>query len=373
MSSVIISGTGIYVPQDIISNDELVHSFNKYVENFNQKHIKAIANNSIAPLKGSNADFIYNVSGIKNRHVIDKHGILNHFKPILQKRPVEQISVQAEMAKKAAEIALKNANKKNHEVDGIIIACSNLQRPYPAIAIETQNALGIKSAFAFDMNVACASASFGISVAYSYIKSNLAKCILVITPEIYTAHVNFKDRRSHFIFGDACVATLVETGNTIKSNNAFRIIGCNMQTCFSNNIRNNFGFLNRCNKQIYNADELLFSQNGAKVRKDVVDFAANNILQNLNKLEINKKNIKRLWLHQANIHINTNISINVIGKENVNHLTMPCVLKEYGNTGAAGVIIAFDKHNNDLSKNDYGVISSFGAGYSATSIVVQKI
>ena len=110
------------------------------------------------------------------------------------------------------------------------------------MAVEVQSLLGT-SGFAFDMNVACSSATFGIETARGLIAGGQAKSVLVVNPEICTAHLNFKDRDAHFIFGDVATALLVEHIDVaLKSH--WEIIGSKPVTQFSNNIRNNFGFLN---------------------------------------------------------------------------------------------------------------------------------
>ncbi len=88
-------------------------------------------------------------------------------------------------------------------------AASNMQRAYPAMAIEVQQALGIEG-FAFDMNVACSSATFGIKTAADFIATGSAEAVLMVNPEICSGHLNFRDRDSHFIFGDVATAVIVE-------------------------------------------------------------------------------------------------------------------------------------------------------------------
>ena len=110
-----------------------------------------------------------------------------------------------------------------------------MERAYPAIAIEVQQFLGIKG-FAFDMNVACSSATFGIQAAADMIKAGSAETILIVDPEICSGHLDFKDRDCHFIFGDACVATIVQ-GNLDNPKDVFQIKDRELVTQFSNNIR----------------------------------------------------------------------------------------------------------------------------------------
>ena len=124
------------------------------------------------PLTESSTEFVMKASGIGNRYVMDKDGILDPdvMCPRLPERSNDQISVLAEMAVAAARDALKAADRKPEDIDGVLVAASNMQRAYPAMAIEVQEALGIEG-FAFDINVACSSATFGLQAAADNMKT----------------------------------------------------------------------------------------------------------------------------------------------------------------------------------------------------------
>ena len=95
------------------------------------------------------------------------------------------------------------------DIDAVICSCSSLQRPYPALAIEVQNALGA-GGFGYDMNVACSSATFGIEQAVNAVRSGTARAVLMVNPEITSGHQAWLDRDCHFIFGDVCTAVIVQ-------------------------------------------------------------------------------------------------------------------------------------------------------------------
>jgi beta-ketodecanoyl-[acyl-carrier-protein] synthase len=116
------------------------------------------------------------------------------------------------MSVKAAREAIERAGCAPSDIDLVIVACSNTQRPYPAIAIEVQHALGIVEAYAYDMNVACSSATFGIQTwRVDAVRSGSARaCAGGQNPEICSGHLDFRDRDCHFIFGDVCTAVVVE-------------------------------------------------------------------------------------------------------------------------------------------------------------------
>ena len=246
-TSVAITGTGLYTPPNAISNEELVAAFNSFVRRHNEAHSAEIAAGTMPALTESSVEFIVKASGIKSRYVIDKAGVLDPdtMTPRIPERPNDEISVLAEIGVAAAKQAMAQAGRGPGDIDGVICAASNMQRAYPAMAIEIQFALGIEG-YGFDMNVACSSATFGIQAAADMIRAGHARSILVVNPEICSGHLNFRDRDSHFIFGDVATAILLEASDKAASPHAFEIVDTKLKTQFSNNIRNNFGFLNRC-------------------------------------------------------------------------------------------------------------------------------
>jgi beta-ketodecanoyl-[acyl-carrier-protein] synthase len=368
----VISATGLFTPAESISNVELVASFNSYVENYNHDNAQAIASGTVVALMPSSVEFIEKASGIKARYVVSKAPILDPdiMCPRLPERPNEQISILAEMGVTACRDALNKAGRAANDIDAVIVACSNMQRGYPAMAVEIQDALGIQG-FGFDMNVACSSATFGIQTAADFVRSGNARSVLVVNPEICSGHLNWRDRDSHFIFGDVATAILVERKEIAPAQH-WDILGTKLKTVFSNNIRNNFGFLNRTSPETRDAPDKLFVQEGRKVFKEVVPMVSQMILDQLSELNIAPANLRRLWLHQANAGMNRLIAARVLGHDATEDES-PTVLDTYANTSSAGSIIAFNLHSDDLSAGDTGLICSFGAGYSAGCVFVRKV
>jgi beta-ketodecanoyl-[acyl-carrier-protein] synthase len=370
--AIAISGTGLFTPPNAISNEELVEAFNAYVKKFNAANADAIAAGTVQALNESSVEFIVKASGIKSRYVMDKSGILdpNIMCPRIPERPNDQLSILAEMGVAAARQALANAGRSPREIDCVLVACSNLQRAYPAIAIEIQNALGC-AGFGFDMNVACSSATFGMQAAADMIRAGNATRALVISPEICSGHLNFRDRDSHFIFGDVATAVVLERAEDVRSQQAWEIVGTRLLTQFSNNIRNNFGFLNRAAPEGISSPDKLFVQEGRKVFKEVVPMVAELIVSHLAEQGIAPETLSRLWLHQANVNMNDFIARKVLGRD-PKPGEAPVILDTYANTSSAGSIIAFHQTSTDLGHGSLGVICSFGAGYSAGSVIVRR-
>jgi beta-ketodecanoyl-[acyl-carrier-protein] synthase len=367
-----ITGTGVFTPPNVITNAELVASFNAYVDLYNTENAEAIAAGTREAKAYSSEDFIFNASGIRQRHVIDKAGILDPtvMHPLLRQRNDDEPSLMAEMGLDAAEKALRQSGIAAAEIDLVICAASNMERAYPAIAVEIQSLLGA-GGFAFDMNVACSSATFGIQAAADMLRSGSIRKALVINPEICSAHLEWRDRDCHFIFGDVATATVIERLDEAKGA-SFEINSTRCATVYSNNIRNNNGYLRRSRPYgMADRRDMQFMQNGRKVFKEVLPMVSEHIAAHMDAEKVGANDLKRLWLHQANKTMNDFIGRKVLGRTPEPD-EQPNILQDYANTSSAGSIIAFSKHSDDLSNGDHGLICSFGAGYSVGSVLVTR-
>ena len=371
MNDIHIAGTGIWFPEEKITNEEIVNSFNAYVDNFNKINKDEIDSGQVTPLEHSSAAFIEKASGIKTRHVIDKNSILdiNKMMPSVLHEDENRMSIHASVGIEAAKKAIKAANIDISEIDGVILGTSHAARNYPSVAIEIQNELGING-YAYDMLVGCSSTTFAINNAVSDIASGLSNTVLVINPEISTPFVNFTKRDIHFIFGDGCVATIVT--NKKSSNNCFKIIDRKLVTKFSNNIRSDFSYLARAASDNKSMEELLFYQNGNSVFKEVCPLVSKFISTQLEDNNINPDEIKKFWLHQANSRMVNLIVSKIIGSDDFDTNLAPLPIEKFGNLASAGSMFAFNLHN-DLEIGEKGLICSFGAGYSVCSIIVERI
>jgi len=369
---VVISGTGLYTSKHVITNDELVASYNGWATQYNADHALEIENGELEAKPLSSVEFIYKASGIQQRFVYVKEGIVDigRMRPRIPERPEEALSDQAEMALYAAQDAIQAAGKRPEDIDAVIVSCAYTQRSYPAIAIEVQNELGIKG-FGFDMLVACSAATFALQRGYEMVTAGTARCVLLINPELTSPQVNFCDRDSHFIFGDVATATIVERADTCTAAHSYEILSTKALTQFSSNVRSNVGYLSRVNDvDPFGADKL-FHQNGRRVFKEVCPMAEQHLRSHVESLGFTLPDVKRWWLHQANINMNNMVATRLIGRE-ATFEEAPIILDRYANTASAGSLIAFHLHHQDLVSGDLGVICSFGAGYSIGSLVVRK-
>jgi beta-ketodecanoyl-[acyl-carrier-protein] synthase len=367
-----ITGAGVWHPDSILGNEELCIAFNEFVRRENEKNADAIAAGTRQPLKTSSPEFILKASGIKHRYIQDKTGVLDPERmcPNIPDRPDDQLSVQAEYAVRAIERALAAAGRVGEDVDLIVCGSSMLQRQYPAIAIETQAAIRAHG-FGFDITIGCSSATGAIQLASNAVRLGTSTCAIAVAPELMSAHNNWRERDGHFIFGDASVAVVIEPVAEAKPG-AWEILSNRAMSKFSSNIRNNLGFLNRCDPTTQFDADKLFYQQGRRVFKDVVPLAAKFIVDQITAHGITPNQVSRYWLHQANENMNNLIAERILGRP-ATPSEAPLVLGEYGNTASAGSLIAFTLHEADLPSGSYGLMCSFGAGYSIGSLLLQKL
>lgn len=370
---VVITGTGLFTPPFSISNEELVASLTVAVEEWNAERAAQIAEGTVAARPVPDAEFIERASGIKSRYVMEKSGVLDpqRLRPHLPTRSEDELGLQAEMALPAIHEALAQAGRRADEVDCVIVGCSNLQRAYPAVAIEIQHALGA-GGWAYDMNVACSSATFSMQAGVDALLNGSADCVVVVHPEITSGHNNFGARDHHFIFGDACTAVVLERAEDAIAGEQWEVLRGRLLTKFSNSIRNDFGFLNPSEDTERDPAELVFRQRGQQVFKEVCPMVVGHINEQLQALSLEASQVRRFWLHQANLKMNQLIAKGVLGRV-PDEDEAPVILDRYANTSSAGSVIAFHLCRDGMVAGDIGVICSFGAGYSIGSQVIRRL
>lgn len=375
MVDVVLSGTGLYVPENKITNEELVAAFNEHVDQYNAEH-KADIDAGLMPAKQhSSAEFIEKASGIRERRLVDVEGVMD-LNRMMSKMPAgghgdaETPCFQAAMGIAAAKMALKQAGLEPQDIDHIVCSSAVMQRSFPAIGIEAQHFLGTKGS-AFDMVMGCSSATYGLIAGVNAIKSGAASRVLMINPEIFSTMVNFRDRDSHFIFGDIATAVVLERADLAKGTDQWLVKGTKQSTQFSNNIRSNYGPMTRIDDGTLFRDDMFFVQEGRKVFKELLPLVTSFISEQLEDEHLAVGDLSRMWLHQANINMNMYAAKKLLGREPVTG-EAPTVLENYGNTAGAGSIVAFHHHRGDLKAGDKGLICSFGAGYSIGSLLVEK-
>src|SRR5262249_12813252 len=163
-------------------------------------------------------------------------------------------------------------------------------------------------------------------------------------------------------FGDACTAAVIEPADGCRAAAPFAVLGTRLATRFSNNIRNDFGFLNWCEDDPRDPHELVFRQNGRKVFREVCPMVSELICDHLRPALHPARGRRRgMWLTRANPGMTQLAAKRVLGRPAAPD-EAPVILDEFANTSSAGSVIAFHRHRADLAPGDLGVICSFGAG-----------
>ena len=166
----ILAGIGAYLPQRIVTNDELSRTVD------------------------TTDAWIRERTGIAQRHFAAPHETASF------------------MGTEAARAALADAGALPSDVDGIIVATSTPDQAFPATALRVQAALGVTKGFGFDLAAACAGFVYALSVADSMIKCGQAKGVLVIGSEVYSRILNWADRGTCVLFGDGAGAVFLRAG-----------------------------------------------------------------------------------------------------------------------------------------------------------------
>ena len=315
-----IIGTGHYVPENIVTNQEL------------------------AQVVDTNDDWIVKHTGIRQR----------------------RISLAGEntsdLATQAALIALKNAGLAADQIDLIIVSTITPDYLTPATAAIVQKNIQAINAFAYDISTACAGFIFALATADKFIKSGQYENALIISSEVNSKMMDFKDRTSTVFFGDGAGAVVLTNGQRNLLSENLHTRG-DQEVIHSGHVEP----LKKISQDNYPKLDA-FYQDG----KSVFDFATNTIPEHiadfLKSKNLSADRIDYFILHQANLRIIETIA----DKLNQNINKFPINVDVYGNTSSAGIAIAFDQlfSENDLTGKKI-VLTGFGAGLSYGSILLE--
>ena len=307
MNKVYITGSGLWVPPNLITNAELVASYNEYVRRTNERNAAAIASGEVAALPESSSEFIEKASGIKQRYVVEKTGVLDPGPHVSRDSAapertdlVDGGDGRRRRARGAGQCRDARRKRSTWSSSPAPI-CSGPIRPSPS---RCRVALGC-GGYGYDMNVACSSATFGIEQAANAVRSGSARCALVISPELPSGHLEWRDRDCHFIFGDIATAVVVEAAPSGQQKSAWEILGSKAATVFSNNIRNNSGFLDRCDPADRATTATSSScRKAARCSRKSARWPPTTSPATSPPTVLRASDVKRFWLHQANLTMN---------------------------------------------------------------------
>lgn len=304
-------GTGSYVPEQIVTNDDLSH----VVE--------------------TSDEWIQSRTGIRERRIANHMGT-------------------SEMAAKAAELALKNAGVAPEELDIIILATTSPDYCFPSAACQVQAAVGAVNAVAFDVSAACSGFIFALNTIHGFFKAGLYKTGLVIGVDTMSKLTDWTDRGTCVLFGDGAGAAVVKAAETgivhmVMGSDGTKgdVLTCPARTAdnFSTGHKPVLGYT---------------AMDGQEVFKFAVKKVPECIRQLLKESDTEADDIRYFVMHQANYRI-----FESIGKRmKISLDRMPMNIDRYGNTSAASIPILLDEMNRDgrLKAGDKLVLAGFGAG-----------
>lgn len=321
----IISGVGHFTPENKLTNKDLEE------------------------MVDTNDEWITTRTGIKERRILGK-GKGTSF-----------------MAVKAAEMLLSQRNISADELDLIIVATVTPDMPVPATAAIVQKELDASNCWGFDLNGGCTGFIYALSVASQFIENGKYQKVMVIGADKMSAIINYQDRNTCVLFGDAAGAVLLEPSN---DNLGIMDFILHMDgSGYKSLCMDAGGSLKPANQKTVSKKQHYIYQDGKAVFKRAVKDMADVSLQIMKKNNLTGKDIRFLIPHQANFRI-----IDAVAKKmglNKDHVVVN--IAKYGNTTAATIPLAMSEAYQDslIKKGDWIVISAFGAGYTWGSCLIK--
>ena len=318
-----IMGTGSYVPERILTNNDL------------------------AKIVDTNDEWITTRTGIRERRIASDD------------------EATSDLAFNAAEKAIMDAGIDKNEIELIIVATMTQDHLTPSTAALVQDKLGIKAA-AFDVSAACTGFIYGFTAGYSFIKAGIYKKVLVIGAETMSRVIDWEDRGTCILFGDGAGAVVlgeVETGGFLASHLAADGSGaCELIVPAG-------GSRKAATAETIENREVYLKMNGREIFKFAVKAFPESVENVLTQQNLIADDIDIFIPHQANVRI-----IESIAKRFNQPLDKFFVnLHKYGNTSGASIPIALDEASKEgrFKKGDKIVATGFGGGLTYGSILFE--
>lgn len=320
-----ISGVGSYVPEKVVTNNDL----SKIVE--------------------TSDEWIIERTGIHERRIASDN------------------MATSDMATIAAKNALEDANIKSKDIDLIIVATVTSDHAFPSTACIIQKNIGAVNAAAFDINVGCSGFVYGLSIGESFIKSGMYKKVLVIGAETLSKIVDWGDRNTCVLFGDGAGACVLE-----KCEEGFGILSIELGSDGNNGeVLTQPAGGSRIPASIDTIENKLhfIKMDGKEVFKFAVRVMEKTSINTLKKANLELNDLDFLIPHQANMRI-----IDAAAKKLKLEKDKICVnLNKYGNMSSASIPVALNEavKDNRIKKGDNILLVAFGAGLTWASMVIR--
>ena len=316
-----ITGTGSYLPENIVTNADL----EKIVD--------------------TNDEWIQSRSGIQERRI------------------AADDEFTCDLAEKAAVNAIRSAGIQNRDIDLIVVATTTADLVFPSTACLLQQRLGIEGPPAFDIQAVCAGFLFAIDVADKFIRTGSAKCALVVGAETFSRIIDWSDRRTCVLFGDGAGAVILEASNEpgilsthLHSDGKFQDL-----LCVPVGVSRNFDKIK--------SGAAFTTMQGGEVFRWAVTAMSDIVDETLQANDMSRDDIDWLIPHQANIRI-----INAVGKRaKIPPEKVIVTVQKHGNTSAASVPLALDEAMRDgrIKKGQIVLLEGFGGGFTWGSALIK--
>ncbi len=300
-----------------------------------------LSNEKLSTMLDTSDEWIVSRTGIKYRHISTGETL-------------------SDLATKAAGEAISNAKVLPSEIDLIIATTIGGEYLTPSLACVIQKRIGAVCP-AFDINAACTGFIYALNISKAYFDSAMAKKILIVSAEMMSSYVDWKDRSSCVLFGDGAGAVLLEKGSNLLEitisatgdEDLLKIGGMKGNNPFST-------------KQPENP---YLKMNGKDVFKFAVSSMCNDIGLVLKKAGLTMNDIKKVIPHQANMRI-INFAKEKLG---IPDDKIVSAIDRFGNTSSASIpiLIAELIENKELAIGDLVVLSAFGGGLTNGACIIR--
>lgn len=326
--SILIKGVGYYLPEKRLTNEDL----SKMVD--------------------TSDEWIRTRTGISERHIAAND------------------EATSDLAYKAAQNALKNAQCEPNSIDALIVATVTPDMLFPSTAALLQAKLGLRTVLCFDLNAACSGFLYALEVGRNLLRCNHYKRVLVVGAEKLSSIVNWDDRGTCVLFGDGAGAFVLERTDEQEVGILDQILGADGThaevLCLPAGGSRLPASIDTVQSHLHS-----ISMNGKELFKMAVRLMAKAVEDLLERNHLTHSDIAWLVPHQANLRIIQSLAQTL----EVPMERIFCNLDKTGNTSAASIPIAFAQANeqNSFKKGDYIVLVAFGGGLTWGASLIKYV
>ena len=313
----IITGVGGYVPDYVLDNEEL------------------------SRMVDTSDEWITTRVGIKERRILKEEGLGTSY-----------------LARKAAKQLIQKTGVNPDTIDALIVATTTPDYKFPSTASIVLGKLGLKNAFAYDLEAACCGFMYALSTACSFVESGRCKKVIVIGADKMSSLVDYQDRQTCVLFGDGAAAVLVEASEDGE---------LGMQDMFFRTDGKGLPFLHMkaggsvCPASHFTVDHHLhyLYQEGRSVFRYAVTDMSNDVVEIMKRNNLSAADVDWVIPHEANLRI-----IEAVTKRAELPMDKVAInIQHYGNTSAATIPLALWDYESKLKKGDNVIFTAFGAGF----------